>query len=52
MVIECLACKEKIKLSLYFGMKRIWNNTTSPTLQKLMAHQNHKVNISYHFEPW
>lgn len=52
LVFECRTCKEQVKLSLYFGEKMIWNNTTSPTLQKLALHQGHKVSVSYQFEPW
>ena len=36
---------------LYFGLKKIWNNSTSATLQKLYPHQKHKVNVQYLFEP-
>ncbi len=50
-VFECRDCKEKTKLTLYFGLKKIWNNSTSPTLQKLYAHQKHKVSVQYLFEP-
>lgn len=52
MVFDCRTCKERIRLSLYFGAKKIWNNTTSPTLQKLAAHQGHKVSVSFEFAPW
>ncbi|MBI2062046.1 MAG: hypothetical protein HYT87_20225 [Nitrospirae bacterium] len=48
---ECRECKEKIRLPLYFGVKRIWNNSTSPTLQKLYPHQGHRVGVRWEFEP-
>ena len=51
MIFECAKCKEKIRLSLYYGEKRIWNNSTSPTLQKLQQHEKHPVSVSYTFEP-
>ena len=51
LTFDCRTCKERVKLSLYFGVKNIWNNTTSPTLQKLKPHQNHKLSVSYEFEP-
>jgi len=48
---ECKDCKEKIRVTLYFGWKKIWNNSTSPTLQKLYPHQKHRVSVQYLFEP-
>ena len=50
LVFECVDCQQKIRLTLHYGEKRIWNNTTSPTLQKLKAHEKHQVLISYEFE--
>jgi hypothetical protein len=47
---ECVDCQQKIRLSLYFGEKQIWNNSTSPTLQKLQAHETHNVQVTYQFE--
>lgn len=48
---ECRDCKVKIRFTLYFGSKKIWNNSTSPTLQKLYPHQKHRVSVQYLFEP-
>jgi len=52
LVFECRTCKERVKLSLYFGVKRIGNNTTSPTLQNLKAHEKHRVDVLFEFLPW
>lgn len=49
MIFECVDCQEKIRLTLYYGEKMIWNNTTSPTLQKLKPHQKHRVEVNYGF---
>lgn len=50
-IFECRDCKEKVRLPLYFGIKKIWNNSTSPTLQKLYPHRNCKVSVRYEFQP-
>ena len=50
MYFECLDCQQKIRLSLFYGEKQIWNNSTSPTPQKLQAHETHNVQGTYHFE--
>jgi len=50
-VFQCRDCKEEIRLTLYFGLKKIWNNSTSVTLQKLYSHQKHRVRVQYLFEP-
>ena len=48
---ECRDCKESVRLPLYFGVKRIWSNSTSPTLLKLFTRQEHRVTVRYAFEP-
>jgi hypothetical protein len=50
LLFECLDCQVKIRLSLFYGEKMIWNNSTSPTLQKLKPHEKHNVQVTYHFE--
>jgi len=50
LMFECMDCQQKIRFTLHYGEKMIWNNTTSPTLQKLRPHQKHRVQVSYEFE--
>ena len=50
LLFECLDCQVKIRLTLFYGEKKIWNNSTSQTLQKLMPHQEHNVTVSYQFD--
>ncbi len=50
LLFECIDCAEKIRLSLFYGDKKIWNNSTSPTLQKLKPHEKHNVRVTYQFE--
>jgi len=50
LLFECLDCQVKIRLTLFYGEQKIWNNSTSPTLQKLMPHQEHNVTVSYEFD--
>ena len=50
LLFECMDCQEKIRVSLFFGEKKIWNNSTSQSLQKLKPHEKHNVRASCQFE--
>lgn len=50
LLFECVDCQQKMRFTLHYGEKMIWNNTTSAALQKLKPHQQHRVQVSYEFE--